>query len=490
MKLSLSFPHAASAAAVAATLLLSACANYQGIDPSAKAIEDVKIGQVPLAGTPQAKDAWPQDAWWTAYGDKQLNQLIEHALAQSPNLANAQTRIARAQAAAGLTQSAKGLQINGALDASYGRLSGKYQIPPPPLGNGGEYVSQGTAAVNFGYDLDFWGKNAALILSANAQSRAAVFDRDAARLALTTSIARAYAQLAAQYELLDILHATQKQRHAIQELTAQRVASGLDTRVELKQAETSEASLRTELAQLTTAIDVTRLQLAALAGDMPDAARQIARPTMTTTDFMVPHDLPFDLLARRPELAAQRERIDAALGEAQAAKAEFYPSINLNGLIGFQSIGLGQLLSSGSYMNSIGTAIRLPIFNAGRLRSNYAVKNADIDVAITQYNQSVVNAAQDVAEQLTRAASLTREEEAAREAQADAEEAYRLALLRYRAGLTPYLSVLTVETQLLTQRRAVADIHAKRQDLQISLVRALGGGFRANVPALAANAQH
>jgi NodT family efflux transporter outer membrane factor (OMF) lipoprotein len=493
MKLHLSFPikPAALAATTAAALLLSACASYQGISSSATAVDGVKLSAP--AGITQAKDAWPQDAWWTAYGDKQLNQLIEHALSQSPNLANAQARIARAQAAANLAQSADGLQVNGAVDATYGRQSKNYLIPPPPLGPGGEYIGQGTAAVNFGYDLDFWGKNAALIRSADAQSRAAIFDRDAARLALTTSIGRAYAQLAAQYELLDILEATQKQRLAIRDMAAQRVASGLDTRVELKQAETSEASLRTDLAQLKTTIDVTRLQLAALAGDMPDAARNIARPTMTTAEFTVPHDLPIDLLARRPELAAQRARIDAALGEKEAAKAQFYPSINLNALIGFQSIGIGQLFSAGSFMNSIGPAVRLPIFDAGRLRSNYAVKNAEIDVAITQYNQSVVGAAQDVAEQLTRAASLVPEQDAAHEALAAAEEAYRLAMLRYRAGLTPYLSVLTVETQLLAQRRALADINAKRQDLQISLVRALGGGFRTDVsaaaPAVAANTQ-
>ena len=489
MKLPLSLPH--NRFAVSATaLLLSACASYQGISISTTPIEGVKFGQSQATSITQAKDAWPQNAWWTAYGDKQLNQLIDRALAQSPNLANAQARIAHAQAAAGLSRSAEGLQVNGALDPSYGRISEKYQMPKPPLGKGGQYVSQGTAAINFGYDLDFWGKNAALIHSADAQSRAAVFDRDAARLALTTSIARAYAQLAAQYELLDILQATQKQRQAIRELTAQRVTSGLDTRVELKQAETSEAALRTDLAQLTTAIDVTRLQLAALVGDMPEAARNIARPTMTTAEFTIPRDLPIDLLARRPELAAQRSRIDAALGEKEAAKAQFYPSINLNGLVGFQSIGLGQLFSASSFMNSVGPSIRLPIFDAGRLRSNYAMKNADIDIAITQYNQSVINATQDVAEQLTRANSLAQEENSAREALAAAEEAYRLAMLRYKAGLTPYLSVLTVETQLLTQRRAVADIHAKRQDLQISLVRALGGGFRNTSPELAANAQH
>jgi NodT family efflux transporter outer membrane factor (OMF) lipoprotein len=408
-------------------------------------------------------------------------------LAQSPTLAVAQARIARAQAASDMSRAASQPQVNAAVDASYGRQSENYLIPPPPLGNGGEYVSQGQAAVNFGMDLDLWGRNAALIRSADAQLKAAAFDRDAARLALTTSIARAYLQLAGQYEMQDVLLATLKQRREIHKLIDQRVANGLDTQVEVKQAETNEAALQVELEQLATSIKITRQQLAVLAGDMPAAAEKIVRPSARPASFAIPSSLPLDLLGRRPELAAQRARITAAVGEADAAKAQFYPNINLNGLIGFQSIGLGQLFTAGSLMSSIGPAIRLPLFDAGRLRANYAGKASDIDVAIAQYNQSVLGAAQDVAEQLTRIADLGREEAATRNALNAAEEAHRLATLRYRGGLSPYLTVLTVETQLLTQRRAMAALKARRDDLQVSLVRALGGGFAEDTAPLATN---
>lgn len=462
-------------AAVVVAAFVTACASFEGIEQTAAPAERVAL-RIPQ-GVPQTRDAWPRDDWWLAYGDAQLNKLIEHALANSPNLANAQTRIARAQAAAGLAQAESGPQLNGIVDASHGRLSENYQVPKPPLGKGGYFVSQGLATINFGYDLDLWGRNAALIRSAEAQLNAAGFDRDAARLALTTSIARAYAQLASQYELRDVLQATLKQRQSIRSLSRQRVANGLDTRVELKQAETGEAALRIDLAQLAATLDVTRLQLAALAGDMPDTANTIARPALRNVPFAIPHTLPIDLLGRRPELAAQRARIGAAVGQAQAAKAQFYPNINLTALLGFQSIGLGQLLSAGSLMSSAGPAIRLPIFDSGRLRAGYAARTADIDGAITQYNQSVVTAAQQVAEQLARIAALSHEEEATHDALAAAEEAYRLALLRYRAGLSPYLTALTVETQLLAQRRAAVDLKTRRQDLQIGLVRALGGGF-------------
>jgi NodT family efflux transporter outer membrane factor (OMF) lipoprotein len=477
----------ATAAAAVTALLLTSCASYKGIAPSERAISNVAMTTPSTIS--ESRDAWPQDNWWLAYGDPQLNQLIQHALTNSPNLALAQARIARAQASAQLNHASNGMQANVDANASRGRQSGNYIMPKPPIGVGGTYVNQGQAMVDFGYDLDLWGKNEALIRSADAQADAAKFDRDAARLALTTAIVRAYAQLAAQHETQDVLLAIQKQRASILDMTKKRVANGLDTMVEYKQAETNTATLRIDLVQLETTMDVTRLQLAALMGDMPDAAKNIARPTLVSVLFTVPQNLQLDLLARRPELAAQRARISAAVGDAQAAKSLFYPNINLTGFIGFQSIGLGKLLHAESAINSVGPAIHLPIFDNGRLRANYQGKTAEVDGAITQYNQSVVSAAQDVAEQLTRIAALAREEEATHDALSSAEEAYRVAMLRYNGGLSTFLTALTVETQLLALRRADIELKARHQDLQISLVRALGGGFmdRTTVATVATN---
>lgn len=476
----------------AMAFMLGACASPQGIAPAASAIRQVQLpaaSNMSAANMPAARDAWPREDWWRAFGDAQLNRLMTQALADSPTLALAQSRTARAQAAVMLARAGGAPQATLNADATYGRQSENYVMPKPPLGKGGEYVGQGRAAVDFGLDLDLWGRNAALIRAADAQFDAGRYDHDAARLALTALIARSYVQLAAQHELQDILLATQKQRQAIRSLTDRRVQSGLDTRVEQKQAESGEAAVRADLEQLATSMQATRLQLAALAGQMPVAAREIGRPALAAPAVSMPQNLPLDLLARRPELAALRARIEAALGEADAARAQFYPNINLAGFLGFQAIGLNHLLDAGSLVSGIGPAIHLPLFDSGRLRANYAGRVADVDGAIAQYNQSVLAAAQDVAEQLTRIAALSREEEATQTALAAAEEAYRLAMLRYRGGLAPYLSALTVETQLLTQRRAAAELRARRLDLQVALVRALGGGFQENA-APQANSKH
>jgi outer membrane protein TolC len=149
----------------------------------------------------------------------------------------------------------------------------------------------------------------------------------------------------------------------------------------------------------------------------------------------------------------------------------------LTGLIGFQTIGLEKLLKPGSLTSNIGPAIHLPIFDGGRLRANYAVKSAGLDAAIAQYNQSIVSAAQEVAEQLTRIASLTAEEQETRNSVEASKEAHRLAMLRYRGGLSSYLPVLAAEIRWLFQQRATVELKAKRYGFQVALISALGGGF-------------
>ncbi|MES1981897.1 MAG: efflux transporter outer membrane subunit [Pseudomonadota bacterium] len=435
-----------------------------------------KLPQPPVA-TVNAFHDWPAETWWQAYADPQLDDLIGRALADSPTLAGAYVRMAQASAMANFARSSTFPQVSADLGATYGRQSANYINPPPPLGSGGQYVTQGQAAINLGYDLDLWGRSAALIRSAQDQADAAGFDYAAARLALTTSIARVYAQLASQYDLLDIVTATYRQRNEIADLTEKRMAAGLDTRIEFRQAETSSATLRSEQIQLEAAINVSALQLAALSGAVPDGSVSITRPQLHVPAFNLPATLPLDLLSRRPEIAAQRARIGAAVEEVKAAEGQFYPNINLAAMIGFQSFGLNRLFTPGSLASSVGPAIHLPLFDGGRLRAGYALKRAEQDSAIAQYNQSVLNAAQDVVEQMTRGRMVQREAEATASALAAAQESYRITRLRYREGLTSYLTVLAVENQLFSQQRAMADVRARTLDLQIALVRALGGGF-------------
>ena len=145
---------------------------------------------------------------------------------------------------------------------------------------------------------------------------------------------------------------------------------------------------------------------------------------------------------------------------------------------GFQSIGFGNLLKSSSQQWGVGPAIRLPIFEGGRLRANLRGKSADLDAAIDSYNATVFDAVRDVADQVTSVQSVARQQVQQKEAQEAAEAAYNIGLQRYSAGLGNYLDVLTAEVTVLAQRRDGVDLAGRALESQVGLARALGGGWQ------------
>ena len=184
-----------------------------------------------------------------------------------------------------------------------------------------------------------------------------------------------------------------------------------------------------------------------------------------------------DLLGRRADVVAARWRVEAATKDVDNAKTLFYPNINLTAFAGFSSIGFDKLVQSSSSQWGVGPAIRLPLFEGGRLRANLKGKTADLDAAIETYNAAVVDAVRDVADQLASTQAIERQQTEQKAAQQSAEAAYAIAVQRYEAGLGNYLNVLNAETAVLTQRKLAVDLAARSVDTQIQLIRALGGGF-------------
>jgi NodT family efflux transporter outer membrane factor (OMF) lipoprotein len=261
-------------------------------------------------------------------------------------------------------------------------------------------------------------------------------------------------------------------------LTSQRFAAGLDTRVEVRQAEAALATVRTELAQYDDSIAIARHQIAALVGAGPDRGDTVvARQAARMPDSALPSAIPLDLVSRRPEIAASRWRVEAAGRDIAVAQAMFYPNVNLVAFVGLNSIGLSSLLTAGSAIAGVGPAVHLPIFEGGRLNANLNERQADRDLAITTYNQSLIDAVHEVADALSSIRQLSRITYEQARARAATIDAYNLAVVRYKAGLGNYLTVLTAQTQELVQDRLDADLKARAFELDVSLARALGGGY-------------
>jgi NodT family efflux transporter outer membrane factor (OMF) lipoprotein len=459
----------AAALASAVLLVLGGCVSSAGIASTAQTLEPASVGLDSGVATPEL----PAD-WWRVFEEPALNDLIERALAGNPTLKVAQARLTRALASVAGARAAAGPQVNGEADVTRERLSAT-SIYPPPLG--GSIVTLANGQIGGSWELDFFGRNRAAIESAVGSQRAAQADIEAARILLASNVARAYGQLGRLVEQREVAARTLKQRDEMLSLTRQRVQNGLDTKVELRQSEGALPETRQQIEQLDEQIALTRHALAALTAQPPNALDTLTVRLRKVNAVPLPAVVPADLLGRRADITAARWRIESAVSDVKNAKAQFYPNINLTAFIGLSSIGLSRFLKSDSEQYGVGPAIRLPIFDAGRLRAALRGKAADLDVAIESYNGAVLDAIHDAADQIASLRSIDLQRGQQASAQAAAESAYDLATQRYKAGITGYLTVLNAESSVLNQRRLFVDLKARELDVQIALIRALGGGY-------------
>jgi NodT family efflux transporter outer membrane factor (OMF) lipoprotein len=462
--------------ALSFTTLLAACASTHNLRPEAVVVPpDSLKTQQSLSNVALDAAAWPQTQWWTAYGDPQLNDLINEALAGNPGLriAEARTRAALAQVAA--TDSSRYPSAGFSSQAVRGRFSEHGLFPAPFAGN---WDTLAALTATLSWQVDFWGKNRAAYESAVGSARAAEVDAQAARLTLAANIAHVYAGLEQDTLQLGVARDTLKQREQVLTLTRDRNAAGLDSRLELTQAQAALPAAREQIDALEESAARARHVLAALTGAGPDRSLSINDPTpAVAVQAVLPSAVPAELLGHRPDLVAQRWRVEAASQGIREAKAEFYPNVDLVAFIGLQNLGSTNLLSAANRQYGVAPALTLPLFDAGKRRAKLAAQDAQYDAAVEQYNQIVTDALREVVDALTSMDSLQRQRGEEREALASAQEAYDLSVLRYREGVGNYLQVLSAESQLLAQRSLEAQLQARGLDLSVDLIQALGGGF-------------
>ncbi len=458
-------------------LPLASLALVSCVVPSA----DAGLKPLPLAGLADrslagATATWPQVKWWRVYGDPQLDSLIAEALVGSPDIAAAQARLHRAEAQLGQAGASLLPLLTGNGQAALTKQSYNNGFPREFVPKG--YNETGRLSLDFSWELDFWARNRKAVSAAASDLQAAATDRAAAVLMLSTSVATSYAQLAQLHAQRADADAVLALRTETLKLVRQRVAGGLDTRGEEQAAAAGVPAARELLAAIDEMIALTRFQLAALLGAGPDRARDITPPAITRlAAFGLPANAGVDLIGRKPEIIAARWRTEAAAKRIGVARADFYPNINIAAFLGFQSLGLASLFTSGSDIGQAGTALRLPIFAGGRLKANLHGAEADYAQAVANYNGALVKALQDAANAATSAQALEGRLADAKAALAAQEESYKVSRLRYTGGLANFLSVLIAEDNVIQRRRTVTDLNARAFALDIALVKALGGGF-------------
>jgi NodT family efflux transporter outer membrane factor (OMF) lipoprotein len=459
------------AAVLATAALVAGCASPAGVAPHSHTL----LSAAQAGAAEGAATDWPRTDWWTSFGDPQLDALVAKALAAQPSLQAVQARLVQSQAAVDAAGAARRPQVNGSVDLTDQRFSENGAVPPPLAG---AIRWNNSATLSASWELDLFGRQRAALASAIGQLRAAEADAQAARVLLASNVATAYVNLGRLVEARAIAQQALGQRDQTVSLVRQRIQAGLDTNVELRQAEGFIAQTRVELEAADEAIARGRHALAELTGQGPHALDSLTPALAAVKAAPLPASLSADLLGRRADLVAQRWRVESALKDVDVARAQFYPNVNLAAFVGLSSIGLDRFVQAGSATYGIGPALRLPIFDGGRLRANLGARHAEVDAAIEGYNAALLRALREVADEIETLRSLERAQQAQDDALKSAESAFDLAVQRYRAGLGNYLIVLTAEQNVLAQRRAASDLKARHLSAEAALARALGGGYR------------
>lgn len=464
-------------AGCAMVLLLGGCASSRGLKPSGHMTDvDTLHAERSLAHAPLTNAEWPAEDWWKTLDDAQLDRLVAEALQDNPDLAAASARARKAEAQAGLARADRRPSINASGSLSGAHLPGT--LVPSPMGGHFGWVEYGYA--NFKWDLDLWGGKRAAWEAAVDQAHAAVVDEHAARLAVSTSVARAYARLGYAFRQQSIAGNELERAGNAHKLTAQRVAAGIDSQFQLRRSDAEVAQARRQLAAARHEVDAARIALSVLLGKGPDRGLDVHQPQpLTPTELALPPELPANLLGRRPDLVAARWRVEAAGRNIKSAKARFLPDISLGAMAGFAAGGSDTLFQLPARFFQVAPAISLPIFNGGSLRANLAARDADYDLAVAGYNKTLIGALNQVADDVKELGSLQEQSHAQQQSLEAAKQAWKLSEQRYKAGVGSYLEALDVRQQLFEAEQGAAALHARQVDLSIQLIQALGGGYRA-----------
>ncbi|MGH8234279.1 MAG: efflux transporter outer membrane subunit [Rhodanobacteraceae bacterium] len=456
-------------------LALGGCASTGGLHPEVTPVVPQSLhAERSLADVKLDPAAWPRQDWWKAVGDPQLDKLVAEALTDNPDMTLVDARVRAALASAGAADAARKPTLNGGASAAGAR------VPPllPPLASGHFGVIR-YGYLSFKWNLDLWGGKRAAWEAAVGNARASEVDAQAARMKLSADVVQAYFNLAGAYAQRDLAQAELERAQDFLKLTSKRVANGIDSKFTLARIQGEAASDRVHLEAADNAVNSSGLVLAALLGKGPDRALSIERPTLPAIPALsLPSDLPSELLGRRPDVVAARWRVEASSHDIKAAKAKFLPNIGISSLAGLIAPASMNLFSLSNRFYMIAPAVSLPIFEGGALRANLAGKDAARDIAVAQYNQTLVNAINQVAAQVDDLRSLGVQVEDAETARRSAADAYKLAMQRYRAGVGNYLEALSVRQELIAAEQQLAILQMHRSDAWAMLNEALGGGFQ------------
>ncbi|EKO4027351.1 multidrug resistance outer membrane protein MdtQ [Escherichia coli] len=437
-------------------LMLAGCAPMHETRQALS--QQTPAAQVDTALPTALKNGWPDSQWWLEYHDNQLTSLINNALQNAPDMQVAEQRIQLAEAQAKAVATQDGPQIDFSADMERQKMSaeglmGPFALNDPAAGTTGPWYTNGTFGLTAGWHLDIWGKNRAEVT------------------------ARLYWEWQTQAALNTVLQQIEKEQNTIIATDRQLYQNGITSSVEGVETDINASKTRQQLNDVAGKMKIIEARLIALTNHQTKSLtlKPVALPKVAS---QLPDELGYSLLARRADLQAAHWYVESSLSTIDAAKAAFYPDINLMAFLQQDALHLSDLFRHSAQQMGVTAGLTLPIFDSGRLNANLDIAKAESNLSIASYNKAVVEAVNDVARAASQVQTLAEKNQHQAQIERDALRVVGLAQARFNAGIIAGSRVSEARIPALRERANGLLLQGQWLDASIQLTGALGGGYK------------
>jgi NodT family efflux transporter outer membrane factor (OMF) lipoprotein len=423
----------------------------------------------------QPADTVQRGEWWTIFGDAELNALEPQIAANNQDLKAADARFREARALIRFNRASLYPTVGVAPFAGGVRESSNQPYFSQTINNGNG-VSEIQLPVDLNYEIDFWGRIRRTVSAAREEAQASAADRQTAMLSLQAELAVDYFEARSADAEEKLLNDTVTSYEEAYRITSNRFEGGISPQSDVDQALTQLEAARVQAHDITLQRAQFEHAIAVLLG-VPPASFSLSDVPLKAQPPAIPTGLPSELLERRPDIAAAERRVAEANDRIGIARAAFYPTVSLNGTVGFEGSSFANLFSPASFLWSIGPTLSETVFDAGRRSSLSEQANASYDETVANYRQATLNAFQQVEDNLVALRVLNQEADHQHKATLAAQSAEQIFNNRYVGGLDTYLQVVTAQTTALANERNDIDLMRRQMDASVLLIKALGGGW-------------
>lgn len=460
-------------------ILLAGCAPMH--DSQQTLAQQEPAAQVASSLPAALKTGWPESQWWLAWHDPQLNDLIGRALQHSPDMQVAEQRIRLAEAQAKATEAQDGPQLDFSADLERQKMSaeglmGPFALTDPAAGTTGPWYTNGTFGLTAGWDLDLWGKNRAEVTARIGAVKAREAEREQTRQLLASSVTRLYWEWQTEAALGDLLRQIEQEQRNIIHTDRQLYENGITSSVEGAETDIDDSKTQQQLNDVAGKMKVIEARLSALTHTQ-SASLTLHPVALPKVENHLPARLGYDLLARRADLQAAHWYIESSLSSVEAAKAAFYPDINLMAFLQQDALHLSDLFRSSAQQMGVTAGLTLPIFDSGRLNANLGIARAQSNLSVANYNKAVVDAVNEVARAASQVETLAQKNQHQQQIERDARRVVDLAEARFKAGIIAGSRVSQAKIPALREQGNGLILQGQWLDASVQLTCALGGGY-------------